>query len=182
MKRFLSIIIIAFFGLIIASCGATRKVQTDINKESSEVEKESVSSKTEQTEQNTKTTTLSTENSKDSTITETIEITPLDNEKPAYFNDNGNIVNVTNAVFKKTKTFNNISKKKESKTDLNEYVKNKSDNQLSEKSNEKKDSKKKIKKIDSKKHVSAWNWLLLIIPIIIVCWALNKYKESIWFL
>jgi len=157
----MKIITTILLALAICSCGA-RKVDKTTTEENSVV------SKMEHTESNVNKDISTTENKTDCSETTTETVKPIDQTKPAYFIDDcGNKKELINTSYQKKKTVKHINENKvvsnvsdkESKADINSLIgKNKSTADIH----------------DQRDAVSQWNWLWLLIPLIIAYFIWRK--------
>lgn len=159
------------------SCGA-RKTNKSVTEENTVVKKDSVVTKKETTDVNIKKEITTVVDEKDSTITEIVEIKPIDATKPAYYSNGGKTENITNAYFKKTKVFKITSKKKKENAVLDEVMSKKLDNNIKTNTLAKADFKQLDKQTEREQY-SYW-WLLIPIALLVITYmAYRKYRNII---
>jgi len=174
-----TIIFASVFALIVSfllvGCGA-RKVNKTETEKTEKTEQTSVSEEKSVTESNVKTEVVTVENSNDSTITETVEIRPIDNTKPAYFDNNGKIESISNAYFYKTRTIKK-SKTQKAHNEVSESKLNKTDEKALKTESKVLLKEKAVAKQTERESLFSWWWLLLIIPVGI---AIRKWINNAW--
>lgn len=176
MKKILFVFMLTTL-MSLSSCGARKVNKVDVS-EKETVKKDSSYVKTDVIDLNSKTKVVTIENSKDSTIVETVEISPVDNQKPAYFYNNGKLESVTNAYYHKSKTIkrgivskssNNVSELELNKKDTT-YIKN---NSVVAKSLD-------VKKTEIDREAFSLWWLLLLLIPVGLYFVYREVKDKVW--
>lgn len=164
------------------SCGSRKSEKTNKSDSSkTELTDLSKNDKSIVEDSNIKSSEKITINNQDQTtiIEETIE--PLDVLKPASFVENGkkqelfNSKKTTKTTVKNNNTKMEIASKKDNKTNI--VQKEKKQNNIKKKAESKKEQSKK--KVDREAY-SFWNWLWLLIPVVLVISNWKKIKDKIW--